>query len=78
MLPFHERPDDVIEVLNIVPLQGSGGIVAPSCEAAVALAVAEINGGAGILGREVRVTTIDGGRAPPRWPRRSRPCWPPE
>lgn len=64
MLPFHERPDDVIEVLNIVPLQGSGGIVAPSCEAAVALAVAEINGSAGILGREVRVTTIDGGRAP--------------
>ncbi len=64
MLPFHERPDDVIEVLNIVPLQGSGGIVAPSCEAAVALAVAEINGSSGILGREVRVTTVDGGRAP--------------
>jgi ABC-type branched-subunit amino acid transport system substrate-binding protein len=64
MLPSHEGPDDVIEVLNIVPLQGSGGIVAPSCEAAVALAVSEINGSTGILGRQVRVTTIDGGRAP--------------
>ncbi|WP_319944801.1 substrate-binding domain-containing protein [Nocardia macrotermitis] len=52
------------EVLNIVPLQGSGGIMAPPCEAAVALAVSEINSGAGILGREVRVTTVDGGRAP--------------
>ncbi|MBY8857612.1 substrate-binding domain-containing protein [Nocardia sp. CA2R105] len=64
MPPFHEGADDVIEILNIVPLQGSGGIVAPSCEAAVALAVAEINGGDGILGREVRVTTVDGGREP--------------
>lgn len=64
MPPFHEGVHDVIEVLNIVPLQGSGGIVAPSCEAADALAVAEINGGDGILGRELRVTTVDGGRAP--------------
>ncbi|WP_334023473.1 substrate-binding domain-containing protein [Nocardia terpenica] len=50
--------------MNIVPLQGSAGIVAPSCEAAIALAVEEINADAGILGREVRVTTLDGGRAP--------------
>jgi ABC-type branched-subunit amino acid transport system substrate-binding protein len=64
MLPLHEYPDDVTEVLNIVPLQGSGGIVAPACEAAVALATAEINTCNGILGREVRVTTIDGGRPP--------------
>lgn len=64
MSSFHERADDVIEILNIVPLQGSGGIVAPSCEAAVALAVAEINAGDGILGREVRVTAVDGGREP--------------
>ncbi|RDI66240.1 substrate-binding domain-containing protein [Nocardia pseudobrasiliensis] len=64
MFPFSESPDDVIEVLNIVPLQGPAGIVAPSCEAAIALAVEEINSGTGILGREVRVTTIDGGRAP--------------
>ncbi len=64
MLPRFERPDDVTEVLNIMPLQGSAGIVAPSCEAAVALAVEEINGSDGILGRPVRVTTIDGGRTP--------------
>ncbi|RDI47300.1 substrate-binding domain-containing protein [Nocardia mexicana] len=64
MFALRESPDDVIEVLNIVPLQGSGGIVAPSCDAAISLAVDEINSGAGILGREVRVTTIDGGRSP--------------
>jgi ABC-type branched-subunit amino acid transport system substrate-binding protein len=64
MSSLHESPDDVIEVLNIVPLQGPGGIVAPSCEAAISLAVDEINSGAGILGREIRVTTVDGGRAP--------------
>ncbi|MBF6173033.1 substrate-binding domain-containing protein [Nocardia blacklockiae] len=64
MFTLRESPDDVIEVLNIVPLQGSGGIIGPSCDAAVALAVDEINSGTGILGREVRVTTIDGGRAP--------------
>ncbi|WP_024800780.1 substrate-binding domain-containing protein [Nocardia sp. BMG51109] len=64
MFASRESPDDTIEVLNIVPLQGSGGIVAPSCDAAISLAVEEINGGAGILGREVRVTTVDGGRRP--------------
>ncbi|MBB5913172.1 ABC-type branched-subunit amino acid transport system substrate-binding protein [Nocardia transvalensis] len=64
MFALRESPDDVIEVLNIVPLQGSGGIVAPSCDAAISLAVDEINSGPGILGREVRVTTIDGGRTP--------------
>ncbi|BCK52807.1 substrate-binding domain-containing protein [Nocardia wallacei] len=64
MFASRETPDDVIEVLDIVPLQGSGGIIGPSVDAAISLAVDEINGGTGILGREVRVTTIDGGRAP--------------
>lgn len=61
--PF-ESPEGTIEVLNIVPRQGPGGIVAPSCDAAVTLAVDEINRSAGILGREIRTTNIDGGRPP--------------
>ncbi|MGW5516948.1 substrate-binding domain-containing protein [Nocardia africana] len=64
MFSFGESPDEVVEVLNIVPLQGPVGIVAPSCEAAISLAAKEINSGTGILGRQVRVTTIDGGRSP--------------
>ncbi|MFI6870464.1 substrate-binding domain-containing protein [Nocardia sp. NPDC050406] len=64
MVPPHENPDHSIEILNIVPLQGAGGIFAPSCEAAISLAVEEINSGTGILGRELRTTHIDGGRAP--------------
>lgn len=64
MFSFSESPDEVVEVLNIVPLQGPVGIVAPSCEAAISLAAEEINNDRGILGREVRVTTVDGGRTP--------------
>ncbi|MFR9750773.1 substrate-binding domain-containing protein [Nocardia sp. 004] len=64
MATFGESPEHTIEILNIVPLQGPGGIVAPSCLAAISLAVDEINRGAGILGREIRTTNIDGGRPP--------------
>ncbi|MEV0763906.1 substrate-binding domain-containing protein [Nocardia sp. NPDC050435] len=64
MPAFDESPDGIIEILDIVPRQGPGGIVAPSCDAAISLAVHEINSGAGILGREIRTTHIDGGRAP--------------
>ncbi|MBF6173034.1 ABC transporter substrate-binding protein [Nocardia blacklockiae] len=55
---------DTFEILNVVPLRGSGGIIGPSCEAAAALAETEINSAGGILGREVRVTTVDGGGTP--------------
>ncbi|WP_330228228.1 substrate-binding domain-containing protein [Nocardia sp. NBC_00508] len=64
MPAFGESPEGTIEILNIVPLQGPGGIIAPSCDAAISLAVDEINYGAGILGREIRTTNIDGGRQP--------------
>ncbi|MEV6274195.1 substrate-binding domain-containing protein [Nocardia sp. NPDC051832] len=64
MPPFGESPDGIIEILDIVPRQGPGGIVAPSCDAAISLAVHEINSGSGILGREIRTTHIDGGRSP--------------
>ncbi|WP_280308462.1 substrate-binding domain-containing protein [Nocardia neocaledoniensis] len=59
-----ESRDETIEILSIVPTQGPAGIIAPSCTAAISLAVDEINGGTGILGREIRLTTIDGGRSP--------------
>ena len=64
MSAFGEGPDDTIELLNIVPMQGPGGIVATSCDAAISLAVDDINTGAGFLGREIRTTNIDGGRDP--------------
>ncbi|WP_330251983.1 hypothetical protein OG874_38665 [Nocardia sp. NBC_00565] len=62
MSAFGEGPDVTIEILNIVPMQGPGGIVAASCDAAISLTVDEINTGAGFLGREIRTTNIDGGR----------------
>ncbi|MFF0631042.1 substrate-binding domain-containing protein [Nocardia sp. NPDC004151] len=64
MSPFDGNPENVFEIINIVPQQGPGGIFGPSCEAAISLALEEINSGTGILGRELRVTHIDGGREP--------------
>ncbi|MFD3704079.1 substrate-binding domain-containing protein [Nocardia sp. NPDC058658] len=61
---FGQSRDETIEILSIVPTQGPGGIIAPSCTAAISLAVDEINSGTGILGREIQLTTIDGGREP--------------
>ncbi|WP_187686456.1 ABC transporter substrate-binding protein [Nocardia wallacei] len=55
---------DTFEILNVVPLRGSGGIIGPSCEAAAGLAETEINSAGGVLGREVRITTVDGGNSP--------------
>ncbi|WP_194825715.1 substrate-binding domain-containing protein [Nocardia sp. XZ_19_231] len=64
-MPFYgQSRDETIEILSIVPTQGPGGIIAPSCTAAISLAVDEINSGTGILGREIHLTTIDGGREP--------------
>lgn len=64
MSPFGGSPENTIEIINIVPQQGPGGIFAPSCEAAISLAMEEINRDTGILGREIRATHIDGGREP--------------
>ncbi|MFD3747921.1 substrate-binding domain-containing protein [Nocardia sp. NPDC058633] len=61
---YGQSRDETIEILSIVPTQGPGGIFAPSCTAAISLAVDEINSGTGILGREIKLTTIDGGREP--------------
>lgn len=56
----------IIEVAFIVPTSGPSGIYGPSCEASGRLATMEINDVGGILGSEVRLRHVDGGRAPHR------------
>lgn len=55
---------DVIDIALVVPERGPAGIYGPSCVASARLAVDEINQGGGILGRQVRLRLVDGGRAP--------------
>ncbi|MFD8719882.1 substrate-binding domain-containing protein [Streptomyces sp. NPDC059629] len=50
----------------VVPLQGPAGVFGPSCESAARLAVEELNLAGGVLGREVRLVTVDGGAPPAR------------
>jgi urea transport system substrate-binding protein len=59
----HDRRDTV-DVAFVVPRSGPAGIVGPSCEACGLLAVDEVNAGGGVLGRELRLRVVDGGRAP--------------
>ena len=54
----------VVDVGLVVPLHGSAGIFGPSCEACGELAAAEINAADGVLGRELRLSVIDGSRTP--------------
>lgn len=53
-----------LDVAFVVPRSGSGGIYGPSCEASGRLAASEINDAGGILGREVHLRPVDGGRPP--------------
>ncbi|GAA3231243.1 substrate-binding domain-containing protein [Pseudonocardia petroleophila] len=55
---------DALDVAFVVPSSGPSGIYGPSCWASGRLAVSEINDDGGILGREVRLCAVDGGRAP--------------
>lgn len=55
---------DVVDVAFVVPRSGPAGIFGPSCESCATLAVEEINGSGGVLGREVRLHVVDGGRSP--------------
>jgi urea transport system substrate-binding protein len=50
----------------VVPIQGPAGIIGPSCELCAQLAVEEVNAGGGVLGRELRLLTVDGGAPPAR------------
>lgn len=55
---------DHLDVAFVVPRSGPAGIYGPSCESCATLAVEEINSSYGVLGRELRLRTIDGGRDP--------------
>jgi urea transport system substrate-binding protein len=57
--------ESVANVALVVPLQGSAGIFGPSCELCAQLAADEINAADGVLGRQLRLSVIDGS-APPR------------
>jgi urea transport system substrate-binding protein len=57
-------PDFTIAM--VVPLQGTAGLFAPSCEAMSDLVVHDLNQAGGILGREVKVELVDGGDNPHR------------
>jgi urea transport system substrate-binding protein len=56
--------DSTVNVALVVPLHGSAGIFGPSCELCARLAVAEINAADGVLGRELKLSVIDGSAAP--------------
>ena len=51
-------------VALVVPLQGPAGVFGPSCELAAQLAMEELNAAGGVLDREVRLVTVDGGGPP--------------
>lgn len=59
-----DRSREVVDVALVVPLQGPAGIFGPSCEMCAELAVLELNAETGVLGRELRLTVVDGGRSP--------------
>lgn len=61
---WRERSPGPVKLGLVIPLRGPAGIVGPSCEASAELAAEELNLGAGLLGRELRLVVIDGGAAP--------------
>jgi ABC-type branched-subunit amino acid transport system substrate-binding protein len=58
--------ESAVNVALVVPLHGSAGIFGPSCELCARLAVDEVNAADGVLGRELKLTVIDGSAAPGR------------
>lgn len=60
----HLCDDERLSVALVVPLQGPTGIYGPSCLACGELAVEQLNSGTGIVGRQVDLVVVDGGRDP--------------
>jgi urea transport system substrate-binding protein len=56
--------DRPLDVALVIPLHGPAGIVGPSSELCAQLAMEELNAERGVLGREVRLTTVDGSGEP--------------
>src|ERR1700710_2988033 len=54
----------VINVALLIPLHGSAGIFGSSCELCAELAATEINAADGVLGRELKLTIVDGAGPP--------------
>jgi urea transport system substrate-binding protein len=61
-VPEHQRGE--LTVALVVPRSGPAGVFGPSCELSARLAAEQLNQGAGILGRRVRLLPVDGGRDP--------------
>ncbi|HTJ70938.1 MAG TPA: substrate-binding domain-containing protein [Actinospica sp.] len=57
-------PETELTAALVIPLSGPAGVFGPSCELSARLAVAELNDAGGVLGRQLRVLPVDGGRAP--------------
>ncbi len=53
-----------LDVALVIPLHGPAGMFGPSAELCSQLAVEELNGQQGVLGRELRLTVVDGSAAP--------------
>jgi urea transport system substrate-binding protein len=51
-------------VALVIPLHGPAGILGPSSELCAQLAAEELNAGLGVLGRELRLTVVDGSGDP--------------
>ena len=56
--------DQPLDVALVIPLHGPAGILGPSSELCAQLAAEELNAGLGVLGRELRLTVVDGVRGP--------------
>jgi ABC-type branched-subunit amino acid transport system substrate-binding protein len=55
-----------LDVAMVIPLNGSAGIFGPSCELCAQLAAEEINAEGGALGRELRLSVVNGSGPPER------------
>jgi urea transport system substrate-binding protein len=58
--------DATLDLALVIPLHGSAGLFGPSCELCGQLAADEVNTQGGVLGREVRLTVVDGSGPPQR------------
>jgi urea transport system substrate-binding protein len=63
-LPRSRRPRDRLRIALLAPLSGPAGLWGPSCQTSAELAAREVNESGGVLGRELELRFIDGGRSP--------------
>lgn len=63
-LPASRTTHTTVNVGLVIPMHGSAGMFGLSCIACAVLAAEEINAEGGLLGREVRLTIVDGAGPP--------------